>query len=808
MCGSVYSFGQSNGDFRTATALINSWEQVSNWEQFNGTNWIPASEFPGENYSPTTVTILSFCNAKLTTHIWNYPIQNLHIQENSICELQNVHFKISHNLIIDGIFTNESSIGNTDITNIILRGDWIQNQPKTFTILQDLLFENGKISGNALSKFEVGRNLITSNATNNYIDKASLIVNGDSFFNGNIIFTSVSGDKIFNADVFIQNSTWQCKTGELFICKKNLTCINARIENKAFVEYQISENLIIQNSIFIRHLDFFGTFSIQQDLIVSENSISQIESACLTVTGNFEILGTLHITDKKGVKTIFGDFIIQENGEFLNSGNDRIIIHNNVINNGICNNGSNGIFELCGLQNEIRGSLSTPRLQINGRYINTQWLEVKTDFLGNGTVTQAENAILIIQAENSPKIEASAIGNIVKYTKRVNQISNCDTYYTVILANNEHEIYLQQNTTILHCLTFEKACFINCNSYILSFPNWNNTSIQNCITPDRGIILQNGKIEIRNLNNLETAKIPLFHNKTIEQYACIEITNFDSNNTTFTIDSLLQQITSSGISNNETIYSSNFINRMIHISSLSTNAELTFYWHISEELPGFERNLCGIQHYNGTAWEFLDEPIFAEQFENYDIFYISGITHSFSPFSIATDASPLPIALSSFNVIMQNNYAIINWETESETNSDYFTLEKSLDGKNFYPINKIVSKHNSSVTNYYSYIDTDLKQGIQYYKLKQTDFNGTTQEFEIQSIQYNELIDLIITIQNRCITIYDRDKTINSITLYTNQMQLITNSFSNTLQYNNMPHGIYVLEIKKNNRSIWKKILL
>ncbi len=87
--------------------------------------------------------------------------------------------------------------------------------------------------------------------------------------------------------------------------------------------------------------------------------------------------------------------------------------------------------------------------------------------------------------------------------------------------------------------------------------------------------------------------------------------------------------------------------------------------------------------------------------------------------------SPLPIRLLKFDAVLQDKQTVnVSWITASETNNDYFTVEKSADGVNF---EKIVSvKGAGSYSRMLTYNSTDYFPfaGQSYYRLKQTDFDG------------------------------------------------------------------------------------
>lgn len=90
-----------------------------------------------------------------------------------------------------------------------------------------------------------------------------------------------------------------------------------------------------------------------------------------------------------------------------------------------------------------------------------------------------------------------------------------------------------------------------------------------------------------------------------------------------------------------------------------------------------------------------------------------------------TGSITLPIDLLAFTGENRNEYNLLEWITKTEINNDYFTLERSFDGESFVPIATIKGAGNSSSSLYYSFKDYTAYSGINYYRLKQTDFNGT-----------------------------------------------------------------------------------
>tara|TARA_R110002096_G_scaffold387403_4_gene581585 strand:+ start:15828 stop:20795 length:4968 start_codon:yes stop_codon:yes gene_type:complete len=97
----------------------------------------------------------------------------------------------------------------------------------------------------------------------------------------------------------------------------------------------------------------------------------------------------------------------------------------------------------------------------------------------------------------------------------------------------------------------------------------------------------------------------------------------------------------------------------------------------------------------------------------------------------------LPITLLYFNAIKQGEQVLLKWATTSEINNDFFTIERSQDARNFRPILKHTGAGNSQVEIHYERYDKNPLQGTNYYRLRQTDFNGETKEFPIEVVQFN-----------------------------------------------------------------------
>lgn len=94
----------------------------------------------------------------------------------------------------------------------------------------------------------------------------------------------------------------------------------------------------------------------------------------------------------------------------------------------------------------------------------------------------------------------------------------------------------------------------------------------------------------------------------------------------------------------------------------------------------------------------------------------------------------LPIELSYFTVTQDGGNILFVWETATETNNDYFTIEQSLDGVSFHEIARITGAGTTSSYTLYEYSYPISIEGIVYFRLKQTDYNGDYSYSNIKTI--------------------------------------------------------------------------
>lgn len=95
----------------------------------------------------------------------------------------------------------------------------------------------------------------------------------------------------------------------------------------------------------------------------------------------------------------------------------------------------------------------------------------------------------------------------------------------------------------------------------------------------------------------------------------------------------------------------------------------------------------------------------------------------------------LPIELLSFDARLRGKAVDLSWITHSETNNDFFSIERSADGLRFEPIGKEKGAGTSHEIRQYGFTDEQPLTGFNYYRLKQTDFDGRYTYSHVVNIQ-------------------------------------------------------------------------
>jgi hypothetical protein len=160
---------------------------------------------------------------------------------------------------------------------------------------------------------------------------------------------------------------------------------------------------------------------------------------------------------------------------------------------------------------------------------------------------------------------------------------------------------------------------------------------------------------------------------------------------------------------------------IIPTNNSSLNATINFNY-LDAELAGIAEGNLGVfsSSNGGTIWTNLG----ADAVNTGSNYVTKNGINQLYRLTLSTISAPLAVQLLYFNARLENRQTWLNWTTASESNSDYFKIERSVDGINFSSLASVNAAGNSSSIINYEYKDINPATGANYYRLRQVDIDG------------------------------------------------------------------------------------
>lgn len=183
----------------------------------------------------------------------------------------------------------------------------------------------------------------------------------------------------------------------------------------------------------------------------------------------------------------------------------------------------------------------------------------------------------------------------------------------------------------------------------------------------------------------------------------------------------------------------------------NAQCNVRLYWENSTRSGITDNDHLLLAHFNSSAGYYQDQSGVASGSSAGYITSTVPLT-SFSPFTFASDTistsgvNPLPIELLTFDAEVNGGVVEVAWTTVSETNNDFFTVERTLDGIHFEVVGTIDGAGNSTGLLNYMFVDVNPYTTVSYYRLKQTDHDGHVSYSKLQEVNFEEQTDLSFTV--------------------------------------------------------------
>jgi hypothetical protein len=181
---------------------------------------------------------------------------------------------------------------------------------------------------------------------------------------------------------------------------------------------------------------------------------------------------------------------------------------------------------------------------------------------------------------------------------------------------------------------------------------------------------------------------------------------------------------------------------------------------------------------------------------------------------------PLPVQLLHFTAVPNGSVVDLEWVTASEINNNYFTVERSLDVSNFSDLLTQPGAGNSNMVLVYNDVDPNPFKGISYYRLRQTDFDGTTSHSQIVPVFFDGNITSINAYvdgnRNFQLNYEGTDRENVMLTVFDVMGRMVikeqhaAGKGENTIKLTNpgLASGVYILQLESLNKKWSKKLFV
>ncbi|MGB3546215.1 MAG: T9SS type A sorting domain-containing protein [Saprospiraceae bacterium] len=183
----------------------------------------------------------------------------------------------------------------------------------------------------------------------------------------------------------------------------------------------------------------------------------------------------------------------------------------------------------------------------------------------------------------------------------------------------------------------------------------------------------------------------------------------------------------------------------------------------------------------------------------------------------------LPVDFLSFTARNDNAAVVLDWSTATETDNDYFAVERSADGRDWSELNRVSGQGTTELVNEYQYRDLEPLSGRSLYRLRQVDYDG--------AYAYSALVSVTRGGKNdgEAISVFPNPVTTGQLTAELSgdwtagadltlelhdlagriiSRQLSAAASSITFPLENVPAGAYLLSVKRDGRSVSQRVMV
>lgn len=651
----------------------------------------------------------------------------------------------------------------------------------SLSVLNDLTILSGILQVNAVT-LTIGNDLVLE-AGEFTPDNASAVVNiGGDFLGTGGQYDHNNGDvnvagnvDISGTEFLFSGASSTLDAGSFTMNNAAITFSSGTITTTGNFVLNGTSNLIINNA--SATLSVGGEFSLISgttnlsagnflagSILVAAGKELVIGNVPTTVSGITTVNGTITFNSSGSAKN-FNSILVNSGGLWAVTQPNNFTISGNITNDGSFTSPGYGtsIYTLSSTSGTLNGSgnLSLRDILINSpaSYTNNTDLTVGASLNGSGTFVNGAGAKLTYQGDNSSgsnftisNFTASAIGNTVVY----GAASSSQRWKATTSANNDYYNVTLNFTGSGDYQRLQLVSDIRVNgtlNIIAGDPVLNTYNLElgtgASITGGSATeyIRQNSSGVIRKYYSATGTSIylPMGDNNDYSP-----ITNFTLSGGTLGANSYIDFSVTDAVHPNRNTDNTgsggdddgtaavSYLSRYWTVSGNDiTSPEFSAtYQYVDADVNGTEANMVAALRrvVNGSMGPVSDWKNAGTVNPTTNTVSMASGDGFGDMYAMDDEMTRLPIVLLSFTVKKGETGVELKWITSSELNNDFFTVERSANGIDFEPILYVRGKGTSEETNTYVVVDYEPISGRNYYRLKQTDFNG--------SFEYSEVIGM------------------------------------------------------------------
>lgn len=173
-------------------------------------------------------------------------------------------------------------------------------------------------------------------------------------------------------------------------------------------------------------------------------------------------------------------------------------------------------------------------------------------------------------------------------------------------------------------------------------------------------------------------------------------------------------------------------------------------------------------------------------------------------------AAALPVAYEQFTATALDKTTLLEWKTQAETENSGFHIMRSQDGDDYEKIDFVPGSNSAAA---YDFVDLHPFSGLNYYRLMQEDYDGTTTLSEVRTVLFNTVSNEIGIYPNPATDLINvtglPPSESNELNLYDVQGRQVASSTGTAqLKVGTLANGTYLLEMISGTTTSYERVVI